>query len=220
VGLIIVSRGKRNVWHYPYPENIRYTLQRGTGVIAFAFIIWHVFQMHGWFHFPWWSEHVLKPFGGGLFVPAHAPATAAAVIQSSTLVLALYAVGVLACAYHLADGVWTAGITWGVWTSPRAQRAMTRVCAAFGLGLAVLGLGALYAMETVPLSLPPVSTEAIESRASGPRQTPQPAGVVRRRIAEAANPFRVKGTVPFSSTIAARWCPRKLGQSPAKGGGP
>ena len=34
---------------YPYRENFRYTLQRGTGVIAFVFILWHVFHMRGWF---------------------------------------------------------------------------------------------------------------------------------------------------------------------------
>jgi succinate dehydrogenase/fumarate reductase cytochrome b subunit len=43
VGLVIVTRGKRNVVSYPYSDNIRYTLQRATGVIAFAFILWHVF---------------------------------------------------------------------------------------------------------------------------------------------------------------------------------
>ena len=47
VGMLIVTRGKRNVRSYPYRENWRYTLQRGTGVIAFLFILWHVFHMHG-----------------------------------------------------------------------------------------------------------------------------------------------------------------------------
>ena len=32
-----------------------------------------------------------------------------------------YVVGVLAACYHLANGLWTMGITWGVWTSPNAQ---------------------------------------------------------------------------------------------------
>ena len=48
IGMIIVARGKRNVAIYPYRENIRYTLQRWTGVITFAFILWHVFQTRGW----------------------------------------------------------------------------------------------------------------------------------------------------------------------------
>ena len=32
IGMVIVLRGKRNVWNYPYSGNIRYTLQRVTGV--------------------------------------------------------------------------------------------------------------------------------------------------------------------------------------------
>ena len=157
VGLIIVTRGRRNVARYPYVGNWRYTLQRATGVIAFVFIIWHVFQMHGWFHFEWWREHVCGPLGGAKFSPQNAPATAAAAIQASTLVGIAYAVGVLACVYHLANGLWTMGITWGVWTSPGAQRRANIPCAAFGLLLAVVGLGALVGMETiqVPTSAPP-----------------------------------------------------------------
>ena len=70
VGMMIVSRGKRNVLAYPYPENIRYTLQRWTGVIAFFFIFWHVFHMHGWLKFEWWVNYVAKPLGGHQFDPA------------------------------------------------------------------------------------------------------------------------------------------------------
>ena len=55
IGMLIVTRGRRNVVDYPYEGNIRYTLQRATGVIAFAFILWHVFQMHGWLRAGWWG---------------------------------------------------------------------------------------------------------------------------------------------------------------------
>jgi succinate dehydrogenase / fumarate reductase, cytochrome b subunit len=148
IGLIIVARGKRNVVDYPYPENIRYTLQRWTGVIAFAFIVWHVFHTRGWFVSPWWASHVTHPLGGGTFDAAHAAATAAASIQTSHLVFALYAVGVLVCVYHLANGLWTMGITWGLWTSPHAQRWANIPCLAVGLGLATMGMAALIGMYT------------------------------------------------------------------------
>jgi succinate dehydrogenase / fumarate reductase cytochrome b subunit len=149
IGSVIVTCGNRNVVQYPYLSNFRYTLQRGSGVVAFLFILWHVFQMHGWFQFPWWIEHVARPLGGAKFVPDNAPVSAAAVIQSSIVMAALYAVGVVASVYHLANGLWTMGITWGVWTSPRSQQAASRICAAFGIALTVLGLGALYGMEKV-----------------------------------------------------------------------
>ncbi|MDD4270155.1 MAG: succinate dehydrogenase [Pirellulales bacterium] len=151
VGMLIVSRGRRNVSQYPYGGNIRYTLQRATGVIAMAFILWHVFQMHGWFRWEWWVESVAKPLGGAGFDPA-AAITAPQVIQSSWIIAALYAVGTLACVYHLANGLWTMGITWGVWTSPAAQRKANIPCAIVGFALAVVGIGALYGMWTADLT--------------------------------------------------------------------
>jgi succinate dehydrogenase cytochrome b subunit len=151
IGLIIVTRGKRNVWNYPYLENWRYTLQRLTGVVAMAFILYHVFQMNGWFRWDWWTENVARPFGGGRFDPQFAAKSAAAAIQSSTIVEIIYALGVIAAVYHLANGLWTMGITWGVWTTPHAQRWANVPCALFGIALLIIGLGALFGMLNVPI---------------------------------------------------------------------
>lgn len=151
VGAIIVLRGKRNVSLYPYRENIRYTLQRWTGVIAFAFILWHVFHTRGWMSGEWWLEHVTRPLGGGTFNAAEAAATAAAAIRASLVVQIAYVVGILASVYHFANGLWTMGITWGVWTSPHAQRWANWPCLAVGLALAAMGFGALVGMQLVPI---------------------------------------------------------------------
>jgi len=152
VGMLIVTRGKRNLRDYPFTGNWRYTAQRVTGVLAFAFILWHVFHMHGWLRFiPGWSENVARPLGGAQFDPEHVE-TAAAVFQTSTLAVILYAAGILVCVYHLANGVWTMGITWGVWTSPTAQRWANIPCVALGLGVAVVGLGSLVGMLRVDLA--------------------------------------------------------------------
>jgi succinate dehydrogenase / fumarate reductase cytochrome b subunit len=151
IGLIIVARGKRNLLNYPYVGNFRYTFQRWSGVVAFAFIVWHVFDTRGWFLGAWWTAHVTHPLGGGTFDVARAAATAAGTIQASGIVAAAYLIGVLACVYHFANGLWTMGITWGVWTSPSAQRWATTLCAAAGLGLAAMGLAALLGMEATPI---------------------------------------------------------------------
>lgn len=150
IGLAVVSRGKRNLRHYPFAENARYTLQRATGVIALIFIVLHVFHMHGWLRFDAfhrWAQSV----GGAQFNPENV-ATAAAAIQSSWLVVVFYAIGVSACVYHLANGLWTMGITWGAWTGPAAQRRATAACLGVGLILAVIGLGALWGMATLDVS--------------------------------------------------------------------
>ena len=154
VGMLIVCRGKRNLPHYSYVGNVRYTLQRATGVIATLFILWHVFHMHGWFRFEWWVEWVARPLGGAKFDPADA-VTAPEVIQSSWIIATLYGIGTLACVYHLANGIWTMGITWGVWTSPRAQRIANIPCMLAGVVLAFVGMAALYGMRTADLNAPP-----------------------------------------------------------------
>lgn len=151
VGLAIVARGERNVARYPYSGNIRYTLQRWTGVIALLFILYHVFHMHGWLRLEWWHQHVAVALGGARFDPKDAAASAALAIQTSPMVLGVYAVGVLSCVYHLANGLWTMGITWGVWTSPRAQRWALYPCAVVGLGLAVVSMAALLGFQTFRL---------------------------------------------------------------------
>jgi succinate dehydrogenase / fumarate reductase cytochrome b subunit len=48
--------------------------------------------------------------------------------------------------FHFANGLWTMGITWGVWTSPLAQKRALRVCMTFGVLLAAVTVGALYGM--------------------------------------------------------------------------
>lgn len=149
-GVVIICGGVPNTKHYPYARNIRYTLQRATGMIAFAFIMWHVFHLHGWFHFEAWQEHVAKPFGGANFKPYNAASTLAAAM-SSTLVQALYAIGMLSCVYHLANGIWTMGITWGLWISPAAQKRADRVCIVGGLLLAVVGLGSIKGAAEVDI---------------------------------------------------------------------
>jgi succinate dehydrogenase / fumarate reductase, cytochrome b subunit len=146
VGLIIVTRGKRNLRHYPYLENWRYTLQRITGIVALLFILFHVFQMHGWLRWEWWVANVARPFGGARFDWEHAAASAAIVLQASKIYAAIYFIGIVASVYHLANGLWTMGITWGVWTTPHAQRWANIPCALIGIALLIVGLGALFGL--------------------------------------------------------------------------
>jgi succinate dehydrogenase / fumarate reductase cytochrome b subunit len=135
VGWLIISGAVPNTSSYPYGSNIRYVLQRATGIVAFFFILYHVLEMH----------HL----GFGRFDPEHAASSAAVAIDRAVWVQVVYAVGILACVYHLANGLWTWGITWGIWTSPAAQRRASYVAGAFGLFMAVVGLSALWGVSTL-----------------------------------------------------------------------
>jgi len=150
IGVVIIRSGQANTTTYPYAANVRYALQRASGIIAFAFIIWHVFHMHGWFHFVAWNENVVEPLYGAQFKPFNAASTLG-IAMSSAVVLGLYTIGVMASVYHLANGLWTMGITWGLWTSQAAQRRALRVCAGFGVAVALLAAGVLYGVATVDI---------------------------------------------------------------------
>lgn len=144
-GMVIIMGGLPNTRSYPYEANLRYTLQRATGMIAFLFIVWHVFHLHGWIHASWWIDGVAKPLGGAQFRPYSATSSAGLALQSGFVML-MYTIGVLSCVFHLANGLWTMGITWGIWISPQAQKQALRVCGAFGVLLAIVGMSALYGM--------------------------------------------------------------------------
>jgi succinate dehydrogenase / fumarate reductase cytochrome b subunit len=139
LGLVIIAGASPNAISYPLLANLRYVLQRVTGLVAFAFILAHVAHMHT-------IAEPLQSIGPNWFAqfdPHDAAASAAATMQGSLLVPLVYLVGILVCVFHLANGLWTIGITWGVWTTPTAQRRGSWLCAVLGIGLALVGIGAL-----------------------------------------------------------------------------
>jgi succinate dehydrogenase / fumarate reductase cytochrome b subunit len=148
VGVAIIRSGLSNTDAYPLAGNIRYRLQRVSAWIALIFIFYHVFHMHGWIHSSWWLANVAEPLGGAKFNPEHASSSAAAAF-SSILIIVGYGIGILATVYHLANGLWTMGITWGLWITPQAQRRADYICSGFGILLAVVGLAALTGMTRV-----------------------------------------------------------------------
>lgn len=146
-GVVIIRGGLPNSSTYKYSSNIRYSLQRATGMIAFVFIMWHVFHMHGWIHSEWWTKGVATPLFGYQFRPYNAASTASEAL-SALPVQILYAIGILSCVFHLANGIWTFGITWGIWITPQAQHRATIAATVFGVLLSVVGLSALGGFAT------------------------------------------------------------------------
>ncbi len=147
VGVVIVRSGSQNTTAYPYRGNVRYFLQRATAWIALFFIFWHVFHMHGWFHNEWWHDNLAAPLSGASFDAERATSSAKHALQPFTFKV-LYFIGVMSCVYHLANGLWTSGITWGLWTTRDAQRRADYVCTAFGILMAIVGCGALVGVTT------------------------------------------------------------------------
>jgi len=137
LGVKIWLSSRPNLSRYKYGGNYRYVLQRVSGVIAFLFIAFHLWQMH-------WLGN---PFGGGVFDAHDAARTAAVAIQDSMWAVPIwvfYVIGVVCTVYHLANGIWTSLITWGITIGEKSQRVSGYVCTALGVFLMVAGLSAVY----------------------------------------------------------------------------
>jgi succinate dehydrogenase / fumarate reductase, cytochrome b subunit len=138
VGFWVISGMLPNVGAYPYGSNIRFLFQRGTAIVVAMFIPFHLWQMH----------HLGHGLGGGKFDPEHA-ASSAAIVLDPLVMKIIYTIGTLAAVYHLSNGIWTFGITWGIWTSEKAQKRAGYLCAVIGLTVAFFGMGSLYGMSRV-----------------------------------------------------------------------
>ncbi|HEX3358700.1 MAG TPA: hypothetical protein VHS31_17115, partial [Tepidisphaeraceae bacterium] len=134
-GIWIAFTGQPNVNSYGYAKNWYYVLQRVSGIIIAAFLIFHVLGMKGWF------GHRLE------FDPHAATASTAAHIHSSFIVAWLiYPIGIIASCYHLANGFWTAAITWGLTVSKGSQRRFGFACAGLFAVTLICGFLALAAL--------------------------------------------------------------------------
>lgn len=143
LGIWIAKTGRTNSSQYRFTSNKRYSWQRWTGFIALVYLFLHVMHLHGGVHFEGWMNAIDK-IGFGQFRPYNAGSSLVYAMQRGYGVIwpVIYLVGVLACVYHFINGLWTAGITWGLWISPKAQQRATKVCVALGVVLTVISLSA------------------------------------------------------------------------------
>lgn len=152
LGFVYTFSGKSNVKHYKYGGNVRYTLQRVTGILAFVFIFLHIatlrwrLDVFGWFT-PFYAD---AEFGGETVGLASASTAIAfnggpdASIFVGILIVLFYAVGVMSAVFHWSNGLWTAAITWGVTTSVQSMRRWGYVCAVMFLALTAFTVTAIY----------------------------------------------------------------------------
>jgi succinate dehydrogenase / fumarate reductase cytochrome b subunit len=138
-GLWITFTGQPNVGHYPYSKNIFYFFQRLSALLLVLLLTFHVLAMKG-------------VFGAGspLTFDEHNP-TATAIRSITTygfVSYVIYPLFILCACYHLANGFWAAGITWGLTISAAAQRRWGWVCLLLFLFTFACGMLALVAAWT------------------------------------------------------------------------
>jgi succinate dehydrogenase / fumarate reductase cytochrome b subunit len=153
-GIWITATGQPNVNRYMYAKNWFYLAQRVSAIILVFFMAFHVFSLKGAFGGDW---------GRALtFVPAnYATQSAARHFNASFWVWGfIYPIGILASCYHLANGLWTAGITWGLTVSKQAMRRWGAVCALIFIVTFGCGLIALVSLVSMGSPTQPIPTGA------------------------------------------------------------
>ncbi len=129
LGLAYTFSGIPNNLRYRYYDNLRYTLQRVSGVFALVFILLHIATLRwrldlGILHTPFYVDAELPD---GRIIPL-AHASTAIALQASPWIVLFYTLGNLSAVFHFANGLWTAAITWGLTDSIRAQRRWGYLC--------------------------------------------------------------------------------------------
>ena len=128
LGIWIALKAKNNVRQYTYVRNWGFFLQRLTGCIMFAFVVWHV-----------WQTRVQAEFGvePGFSMMAD--------IVANPVFFALYIVGIVASMFHFANGIWTFLITWGITVTPKSQKVSKYATMGIFVVLSVIGVLAILA---------------------------------------------------------------------------
>jgi succinate dehydrogenase / fumarate reductase, cytochrome b subunit len=125
-GILQTVRGKPN--GFPSFTNFKYLIQRITAVGLVLFLGAHIFKTRiepAMLGVPLDYGHMVEAF--------HHPPT-----------ILVYVLGVIAAAFHLANGLWLAGITWGVTLSRKSQRVWQTATVLFFVVLTVMGGVAMW----------------------------------------------------------------------------
>ena len=130
-GVWLTLRGRPNALRYPYARNWLYVMQRATGVVAFLFLAWHLYELRvqTWLY-------GMRPAAFYGTLAAHLSATVAGGVPLAALV---YLVGVFASVFHFANGLWGFCFSWGITQSRTSQRRAAWAFGVVGAALFVLG---------------------------------------------------------------------------------
>jgi len=127
-GVYIAFTAKNNVQRYGTFRNWMFMLQRVTGVFLVVFIAWHIYE-----------TRIQKALGAEVNFDMMEK------ILSNPFMLVFYIVGVLSATFHLANGLWSFAVTWGIAQSPRSQKIVSYITIVAFLVLSVIGVQALLA---------------------------------------------------------------------------
>jgi succinate dehydrogenase / fumarate reductase cytochrome b subunit len=149
-GFYIWYRGETNIGEYPWTGNWMYTAQRWTGVIAFAYILWHTWTMR-------FTGIDLHEYPGASFGNVQSE-----VFQ--TPLFLFYVVGLIAASWHFAYGIWLFCAKWGIVSGEKARKRFLALCLAFFFVLTGAGLASLTSFRShAQTPTDPAGASAVEA---------------------------------------------------------
>ena len=134
-GVVLALTARPNNARMPYFSNFKYLAQRISAVGLILFLAAHIFKTR------------IEPALQGQRQLTYDHMVEA---MHNPLSLAVYVLGVLAAAFHLANGFWLGGITWGVTISRRSQRNWQAWSIAIFVVIAVMGFAAMAGFARAP----------------------------------------------------------------------
>ncbi|WP_431027427.1 succinate dehydrogenase cytochrome b558 subunit [Lysinibacillus sp. LZ02] len=125
-GIYIAFTATNNTKRFGTFRNWAFRIQRITGIFLVIFIAWHIFQ-----------TRVQKAFG------AEVNWDMMAEITDNPAMLVFYIVGILSATFHLANGLWSFLVSWGITQSPSSQKVVTYISMIFFVLLSIIGVVAI-----------------------------------------------------------------------------
>jgi succinate dehydrogenase/fumarate reductase cytochrome b subunit (b558 family) len=129
-GVKIAIEGKPNLGAYPLSRNWMYVLQRVTGVVAFLFIGFHLYE--------YWFQKAVGKMAPSDFYPALC-ANLSSTVGGVPAVALVYILGIAAAVFHFTNGLWGFCFSWGITVSKRAQRWSATAFGIAGIVLFLIG---------------------------------------------------------------------------------
>ncbi|MGE4157882.1 MAG: hypothetical protein AB7F75_02165 [Planctomycetota bacterium] len=168
---ITFATGRPNLGEYPTERNLAYVLQRISAVVITVFLVVHVLELRmGWNVLPrsagaevtrstndtpYKIETVVLRSTEGREATRNTVerhdyyAHVSHYMKNlSTVGVWLYVLGILATAYHFGNGIFLAGITWGLWIRRSTQQKAFVACMGIMVVLAAVGWASLMGFRS------------------------------------------------------------------------
>ena len=125
-GVYIAFTATHNTKRFSTFRNWMFALQRFTGIFLVIFVAWHIFQ-----------TRIQKALGAEVNFEMMAE------IVDNPAMLVFYIVGILSATFHLANGLWSFCVSWGITQSKKSQQVFTYISLIVFVILSIVGVAAI-----------------------------------------------------------------------------